>query len=245
MRNSLIKIILPVAIVSALGISLYRQNMADKDVLVNYKEHVQRLLSQAEENSRDRIAQEKELAKLRDEINDLNNKIATLSNQSTITEERSPPDYRELESELRQQIIYEYELDSANENSDSRLELIDEITSLDPDALNEIMSLQRQFGPFLQSLDVSEGRMEEIVGVLTNYVAGQTQARQQVLLQARSEQISRREIGTQMRAIMDTTVMYEALSYDLSKREILLLQQTHSEQETFRGRPRDGFSSSR
>ncbi|MDG2421770.1 MAG: hypothetical protein P8N40_08730 [Gammaproteobacteria bacterium] len=241
----IITIVLPVAVVSTIVISLYQQSIVDNDLLVSYKEHVQRLLSQAEENSKDRIAQEKKLAKLREEINDLNNKIATLSNQSTITEERFPPDYRELESELRQQIIYEYELDSANENSDSRLELIDEITSLDPDALNEIMSLQRQFGPFLQSLDVSEGRMEEIVGVLTNYVAGQTQARQQVLLQANSEQIGRREIGTQMRAIMDTTVMYEALSYDLSQSEILLLQQTHSEQETFRGRPRGRFNTAR
>ena len=83
----IIKIVLPVAVVSTIVISLYQQSIVDNDLLVNYKEHVQRLLSQAEENSKDRIAQEKELSKLREEINELNNKIATLSNQSTMTEE--------------------------------------------------------------------------------------------------------------------------------------------------------------
>ena len=50
--------------------------------------------------------------------------------------------------------------------------------------MNEITSLQRQFGPFIQALKVDDERMEEIVGVLTNYVAGQSQARQMILQQA-------------------------------------------------------------
>ena len=241
MKTSLKLVILPVAIVSALSINLYRQNIADKNLLADYKNHIQQLLSQAEKNSKDRILQEQELAKLRNELGMLNNELAALSNQLTITEEKAPTHYQEIEPELRQKIIYEYELNKANKNSDSRLDLISEITSLDPSVLNEIMSLQSQFGPFIQALDVSEERMEEIIGVLTNYVAGQTQARQQVMLQARSEQIDRREVGIQMRAIMNPTVMYEALSYDLSQNEISILQQTREQQRSrgaFRGDPR-------
>ena len=116
--------------------------------------------------------------------------------------------------------------------------------------MNEITSLQRQFGPFIQALKVDDERMEEIVGVLTNYVAGQSQARQMILQQARSDQIDRRELGNLMRAVMDRELMYEELSYHLNQDEILLLQQTHKEQtneEAFdgRSRPPDRFRDSR
>ena len=97
-----------------------------------------------------------------------------------------------------------------------------------------------------KSLNVNEERMEEIVGVLINYVAGQSQARQTILEQARSDQIDRREIGNLMRAVMNRELMYEELSYYLNQDEISLLQQAHKEQtdeEAFydRGRPPGGF----
>jgi hypothetical protein len=79
---------------------------------------------------------------------------------------------------------------------------------------------------------------------LTNYVAQQNQARQLVLLQAQSEQIGRREIGDQMRAIMGLEVMYEELAYDLSQNEISVLKQTHDDREAeteFRRGPRPSF----
>ena len=97
-------------------------------------------------------------------------------------------------------------------------------------SVSEIMSLQRQFGRFIQALNVNEEGMEEIVGVLINYVAGQSQARQTILEQARSDQIDRREIGNLMRAVMNRELMYEELSYYLNQGEISLLQQAHKEQ---------------
>ena len=170
--------------------------------------------------------------------------------QSNIVMKENPlSDYQVAEDEIRKRIIYEYELEKANKNSDPRLDLIKEISSLEPSSVSEMMSLQRQFGRFIQALDVREERMEEIVITLINYVDGQSQARKIILEQARSDEIDRREIGNLMRAVMDRELMYESLSYYLNQNEISLLKQTHQEQtdeEAFydRSRPSGGVRGS-
>ena len=241
-------VIISIALLSSLSAYLYWEKLNDNNLLLEYEDYVQRLLSQVEESKVKEIAQEIELARLRDELDALNANLVTITESPISTEDNSSFDYQESDKEMRQRIIYEYELENANNNSDRALELIKEITSLDPSSINEIMSLQRQFGSFIQALNVNDGRMEEIVGVLTDYVSGQSQARQQILSEARSEQIDRRQVGTLMRAIMDREFMYEELSSHLTQSEISLLQQTHAEQasqEEFDGRPSSGFRGSR
>ena len=248
-KFSLATVVLPTIILCVLSTYLYLEKISDNNLLLEHKTQIQRLLSQLKSASEKEIAQEEELAMLRDEIARLNIELAANFQPTSITEESPLPDYQETKEEVRQRIIYEYELNKANKNFDSRLDLIQEISSLEPSSMSEIMSLQRQFGPFIQALKVDDERMEEIVGVLTNYVAGQSQARQMILQQARSDQIDRREIGNLMRAVMDRELMYEELSYHLHQDEILLLQQTHEEQtneETFDSRrPSDRFRNSR
>ena len=244
MKLSLIKFVLPAVLVSGLSVTLYQRNIANKNLLDDYKDHVQRLLSQVEENTKNSILKETELTRLQAEIDRLNNIFEAPSDRLASIEKQNVPDYQEIERALRQRIINEYEHGKENQNTDSNLDLINEISSLEPSALNELMSLQNQFGPFIQALNVDEERMEEIVGVLTNYVVQQNQARQLVLLQAQSEQIGRREIGDQMRAIMGLDVMYEELAYDLSQNEISVLKQTHDDREAetdFRRGPRPSF----
>ena len=244
MKLSLIKFVLPAVLVSGLSVTLYQRNIANKNLLDDYKDHVQRLLSQVEENTKNSILKETELTRLQAEIDRLNNIFEAPSDRLAYIEKQNVPDYQEIEHALRQHIINEYEHGKENQNTDSKLDLINKISSLEPSALNELMSLQNQFGPFIQALNVDEERMEEIVGVLTNYVVQQNQARQLVLLQAQSEQIGRREIGDQMRAIMGLDVMYEELAYDLSQNEISVLKQTHDDREAetdFRRGPRPSF----
>ena len=244
MKLSLIKFVLPAVLITGLSVTLYQRNIANKNLLDDYKDHVQRLLSQVEENTKNSILKETELTRLQAEIDRLNNIFEAPSDRLAYIEKQNVPDYQEIERALRQRIINEYEHGKENQNTDSKLDLINEISSLEPSALNELMSLQNQFGPFIQALNVDEERMEEIVGVLTNYVVQQNQARQLVLLQAQSEQIGRREIGDQMRAIMGLDVMYEELAYDLSQNEISVLKQTHDDREAetdFRRGPRPSF----
>jgi len=249
MKRNLAIVVVPAFFFSTISAYLYFENVANSNLLLEYETNAQRLLSQVKSDSEGKVALEKELAILRDEISRLNAELAAKPQLNTVIEEIPLSDYRETEEEIRKRIIYEYELDKTNRNSDPRLELIKEISSLEPSSVSEIMSLQRQFGRFIQALNVNEERMEEIVGVLTNYVAGQSQARQTILEQARSDQIDRREIGNLMRAVMNRELMYEELSYYLNQDEISLLQQAHKEQtdeEAFydRGRPPGGFRGS-
>ena len=249
MKRNLAIVIVPAFFFSTFSAYLYVDNVANRNLLLEYETNAQRLLSQVKSDSEERVAREKELAMLRDEISRLNTELAAKPQLNTAIEEIPLSDYQETEEEIRKRIIYEYELDKTNRNSDRRLDLIKEISSLEPSSVSEIMSLQRQFGRFIQSLNVNEERMEEIVGVLINYVAGQSQARQTILEQARSDQIDRREIGNLMRAVMNRELMYEELSYYLNQDEISLLQQAHKEQtdeEAFygRGRPPGGFRGS-
>ena len=248
-KRNLVIFIVPTFFFSTISAYLYFENVANHNLLIEYKANAQRLLSQVQGIGEEKVAQEKELATLRDEISRLNVRLAATPQSNMVIEENALSDYREAEDEMRKRIIYEYELSRTNKNSDRRLDLIKEISSLEPSSVSEIMSLQRQFGRFIQALDVKEERMEEIVGVLTNYVAGQRQARQTILEQARSDQIDRREIGNLMRAVMNRELTYEELSYYLNQGEISLLQQAHKEQtdeEAFydRGRPPAGFRGS-
>ena len=248
-KRNLVIFIVPTFFFSTISAYLYFENVANHNLLIEYKANTQRLLSQVKGIGEEKVAQEKELATLRDEISRLNVLLAAGPQSNMVIEENALSDYREAEDEMRKRIIYEYELSRTNKNSDRRLDLIKEISSLEPSSVSEIMSLQRQFGRFIQALSVNEERMEEIVGVLTNYVAGQSQARQTILEQARSDQIDRREIGNLMRAVMNRELMYEELSYYLNQDEISLLQQAHKEQtdeEAFydRGRPPGGFRGS-
>ena len=249
MKRNLAIVIVPAFFFSTISTYLYFENVANRNLLLEYETNAQRLLSQVKSDSEERVAREKELAIMRDEISRLNTELAAKPQLNTAIEEIPLSDYQETEEEIRKRIIYEYELDKTNRNSDRRLDLIKEISSLEPSSVSEIMSLQRQFGRFIQSLNVNEERMEEIVGVLINYVAGQSQARQTILEQARSDQIDRREIGNLMRAVMNRELMYEELSYYLNQDEISLLQQAHKEhtdEEAFydRGRPPGGFRGS-
>ena len=246
MKRNLAVVIITALCFSTISAYLYFENVANHNLLLEYEANVRQLLSQIKNVSEEKNAQEKELAILRDEISRLNIELAAKPRSNIVLEENPLSDYQETEDEIRKRIIYEYELGKTNKNSDRRLDLIKEISSLEPSSVSEMMSLQRQFGRFIQALDVREERIEEIVGILANYVAGQSQARQLVLEQARSDQIDRREIGNLMRAVMDRELMYEELSYYLNQDEILLLQQTHQEQtdeEAFydRGRPSGGF----
>ena len=248
-KRNLVIFIVPTFFFSTISAYLYFENVANHNLLIEYKANAQRLLSQVKGIGEEKVAQEKELATLQDEISRLNVRLAARPQSNMLIEENALSYYREAEDEMRKRIIYEYELSRTNKNSDRRLDLIKEISSLEPSSVSEIMSLQRQFGRFIQALNVNEERMEEIVGVLTNYVAGQSQARQTILEQARSDQIDRREIGNLMRAVMNRELMYEELSYYLNQDEISLLQQAHKEQtdeEAFydRGRPPGGFRGS-
>ena len=150
MKRNLAIVIVPAFFFSTISTYLYFENVANRNLLLEYETNVQRLLSQVKSDSEGKVALEKELAMLRDEISRLNTELAAKVQLNAAIEEIPLSDYQETEEEIRKRIIYEYELDKTNRNSDRRLDLIKEISSLEPSSVSEIMSLQRQFGRFIQ-----------------------------------------------------------------------------------------------
>ena len=69
-------------------------------MLIEYKANTQRLLSQVKGIGEEKVAQEKELATLRDEISRLN-ALVVGPQSNMVIEENALSDYREAEDEMR------------------------------------------------------------------------------------------------------------------------------------------------
>ena len=72
-------VIISIVLSSSLSAYLYWEKLNDNNLLLEYEDYVQRLLSQVEENKVKEIAQEIELARLRDELDALNANLVTIT----------------------------------------------------------------------------------------------------------------------------------------------------------------------
>ncbi|NQV69418.1 MAG: hypothetical protein HQ498_05270 [Pseudohongiella sp.] len=205
--------------------------------LVDYERQVTQLLSQVESNSRRRLDSEKQIQDLKSQLTTSNSQLTALSNQLQTSQQQLNPDYQQLEDEIRQQLSSQMQQQSAtsdaNSDANSRVNLLKQLAALDPVELGELMSLQGQFGGFLQSLNVSDERMEVIVGALDNLIADQNQARMDLALEMQSlpADVDRRDVRFQMRAIMGPEAQREALAYELSESELDAFAEFQSEQQ--------------
>lgn len=194
--------------------------------LVDYERQVTQLLSQVESNSRRRLDSEKQIQDLKSQLTTSNSQLTALSNQLQTSQQQLNPDYQQLEDEIRQQLSSQMQQQSAtsdaNSDANPRVNLLKQLTALEPMELSELMSLQGQFGGFLQSLNVSDERMEVIVGALSNLIADQNQARMELALEMQSlpPNVDPRDVRFQMRSIMDPASQLEILAYDLTESEL-------------------------
>jgi len=226
----------------AYSYSSYQKNLLRNQQLSSYERQVQQLLTQIEQSSRRSLGHETQIRQLRSELLSTNSQLTSMSAQLQATQARVNPDYQLLENEIRQQVIAEFQQQSTNSNS--RLNLIRQLSALDPIELGELMSIQGQFGGFLQSLDIGDARMEVIVGALSNMISDQNQARMDIMLQMRSQaqdanpREMRTQIRNQMTAINSPEAQREALSYVLTDEELGLLEDFQSDQQGLRsGQP--------
>lgn len=230
-------LVIAIVIVSA-GYLTYRQNeqnQLDALQLASYEAQVTRLLGEIEQGSRSRLELESTLKELRSEINMLDSQLTSVTNQLAISEERINPEYDRMESEIRQQIAREEAVTEQRRRDTyspgNRVELVRQLSELGPLELGEVMSLQGQFGGFLQSLAVSDERMEIVVDALGNLIADQNNARIALMQDARlGGNFDRREMGTQMREIMSPEAQRASLSFVLTDDELSALDTFQSQQ---------------
>lgn len=217
---------------SAVALYFYSQDAANNTRMADYNDHLQQLLSRAEANSMQRLEQEREIAQLRSELNTLSSHLTVVSNQLAIAEQRSDPDYAELEREIRRQVQIEYDSYQSNQQLNQRVGLIQQIAQLQPMELSQVMAMHGQFGSFLQALDVSDERLEIIIDALSNEIDKQNQARQEIMQAAQNQEIDRREMRAQLRSVMNSDAMIESLAYALTDNELDLLQETRAAQRS-------------
>lgn len=219
------KLIIPVAVVvlgasAAFAFNTLQQSNLQAQQLADYESQVAQLLSQVETNSLRRLDYEKQIQQLQSQLTTASSQVTALSNQLAQSQNQVNPDYQQMEADIRQRVSREIQQQA--EITNPRVGLVKQLTELDPMELGELMSLQSQFGGFLQSLDVDDERMEVIVEALSNLIADQNQRRRELAFEARSQQSgsSRQEYRALMRDVSSPEGQREALSYALTDAEL-------------------------
>ena len=191
------KILLAVSVILLLGsslsaVSLYQENRSQQSRLDDYQDHVQQLLSQVEEISRNRLDYEKQLAQLSSDLTRSNSQLISLSNQLQAAEDQADPDYAELENTIRARLAAEFSQQN-NAQTGSTTALLRQLSAMDKTEFSTLISMQGRYGEFLNSLNVSDQRMDVIIAALTNMVEQQNSAQQQLMeqqMQVRTDQIT-------------------------------------------------------
>lgn len=207
---------------SVFAYSEHRRSQLLEQQLADYDNQVAQLLTQIENRSLEAIAADRRLRTLENEVDGRDNQIAALSRQLETAQQRIDPDLERIEQQMRQQIRREMQASSSASSLDPRTSLIRQLAEFDPQEMGELMSLHSQYGPFIDSLDISEERVEVVINALSNMIEQQNELRRQIGQEMRGnpDAINRSEFRERMQAINDPAAQIEALSYALSESEL-------------------------
>jgi len=243
-----------VAVTAAFAINLYQDNRAHQAKLDAYENHVQRLMSQVEDIRMNRINFEKEIEQLQSDLALSKSQLTSLSNQLQSALEKVDPDYAQIENDIRDRVAAEFAQPS-NYQPQSSVALVRQLSEMDESEFSTLIAMQGRFGPFLSSLNVSDQRLDVIIGALTNLVEQQNQSQQQLMeqsMQLRSDQIAevqasggnRREVRERLRSvdfgnlqqqmadIYSPDAQREALAFDLTDSELEALARFQEDQQS-------------
>ncbi|MEC8430240.1 MAG: hypothetical protein VXZ29_02660, partial [Pseudomonadota bacterium] len=112
---------------------------------------------------------------------------------------------------------------------------------LEREELAEIMSLQSIYGGFLQALDVSDKRMEEIVDALTSQITENNRARREIIEESVGNPEGRRSIRRELFALDSPSAQREAVSYFLDETELAVFDTFQKGRQQQRQMSRTGF----
>ena len=229
------KILLGVAITIALvgsgyAYQLIEQNQLKEQQVGDYKAQLGQLLAETEANSLARLDYEKQIDSLQMEVNMLNSQLSALSGQLTQAREGAT-DVQALEREIRQQVATEYQQRQRdNQASGSRTSLARQLAQMEPMERSEFMSMQNRYGDFIGSLDVSDERMDVIIGALGNVIATENQARMELLQQVQAGEVSLEALSEQILEVHDSDAQLNELSYVLTADELAAFSEYQEQQ---------------
>ena len=219
MKISLILLIAMLVIGSAYGYQLLQRSQLSERQVSDYQAQVSQLLSQTEINSLARLEYQKQNDSLQSEVNTLRSQLRAVSSELQLTQQESP-DRRALEQEIRQQLTAEFQRRSDNNATGSRINLVKQLAAMDSVERSEFMSMQNRYGGFLGSLDVSDERMDVIIGALGNLIAAENQVRMEVIQQVRLGEVAIEEVRDRMLGSLEQDNQLNQLSYVLTADEL-------------------------
>ncbi len=208
---------------------LIGQNQLKEQQVSDYKAQLGQLLAETETNSLARLDYEKRIDALQREVNVLNSQLSSTASQLQVAEQGSP-DPRTLEREIRQQVAAEYQKGRDNTPAESRYGLAKQLAQMDRVERSEFMSMQNRYGDFIGSLDVSDERMDVIIGALSNVIATENLARMELMQQVQSGEVSLETLPEKMMGVHDQESQLDELSYVLTEDELAAFSEYQDQQ---------------
>ena len=227
-------------IASLMAFQFYSQYRLQSDQLSQVQTLLNEMRAELDGFAEQRISYESQIAGLNRELSASRDTAAALNNELALAQEQISPDLSRIEQQIRQRVIREVESQQHNDLP-TRTRLLQQLASLEREELAEIMSLQSIYGGFLQALDVSDERMEEIVDALTSQIAENNRARREIIEENVGNPEGRRSIRRELFALDSPSAQREAVSYFLDETELAVFDSFQEERQQQRQMSRTGF----
>ena len=165
----------------SMAFQFYLQSRIESDQLGRVQTLMDEMRAELDKFAEQRINYETQIASLNRELRASQETAAAQNNELALAQEQISPDLSRIEQQIRQRVIREVERQHQENALPTPTRILKQLASLEQEELREIMSLQSNYGGFLQALDVSDQRMEEIVDALTNQIAENNRARREII----------------------------------------------------------------
>ena len=228
-------------IASLTAFQFYSRYRLQSDQLSQVQTLLNEMRAELDGFAEQRISYESQIAGLNRELSASRDTAAALNNELALAQEQISPDLSRIEQQIRQRVIREVERQQQQNDLPTRTRLLQQLASLEREELAEIMSLQSIYGGFLQALDVSDERMEEIVDALTSQIAVNNRARREIIEENVGNPEGRRSIRRGLFALDSPSAQREAVSYFLDETELAVFDSFQEERQQQRQMSRTGF----
>lgn len=245
MRSRKIVSIIAALLLSASALAayqLYSRLGLQAEQIAHYQSFVSELQSELDMAARERVDYESRLADLGRELFSLQSEIRGLNTDLELAREQISPDVYLMEQEIRERVILEVVQESLQ--MPNRYDVSEQLGSLDPIEMRQVMSMQSRYRDFLSALDVSEERKQVVVDALINMMVDQDQQRRELIAQNTGNQLGRRELRSQIFATRSPEAQVEALSYVLNDNEMAAFEAFQAEQALQRQQQRSARAGS-
>jgi len=229
-------------IASSLAFQFCFQSRIESEQLGPVQTLLDEMRAELDEFAEQRISYESQIASLNRELSASQEAAAELNNELALAQEQISPNLSRIEQQIRQRVIREVEREQQENDLPIRARLLKQLASLEQEELGEIMSLQSNYGGFLQALDVSDQRMEEVVDALISHIAETNRMRRIIIEENVGNPEGRRSIRRELFALNSPSAQREAVSYFLNETELEVFDGFQEEREQQRQLSRAALS---